>query len=375
MKTSSNSQPPREKAQGIVEFALVLPFLLLLMFGIIEAGRLLFIYSVVTTSSREAARYGSAAGDVGGYVAHYQDCAGIRAAAKRVGVFAGIADGDITIRYDHGPNTPLLSSSCPPPSGQDVKLGDRIEIRIIAYYKPLLPLVKFAPFPITSTTRRTILKDVSIEGTPPAPYPTNTSTPTSTATATDTPTNTPTSTATPTPTETPTPTQGPSPTPTQTYTPTPTETLTPTPTFTATFTPTPTYTATPQCNINGGSLSLGPQTISWTLTNLGPHTVILTTLAIDWPDDRPPTRLNQVTFGATVWSGNVDNSLTICEACWNQGLTSDRLFSSLASKSLGMSYSRSLYTGEYAITASFRDTVTDGICSISIRSNYTAPPD
>ena len=54
----------KERAQGIVEFALVLPLLLVLMLGIIEVGRLLFIYSSVNSASREAARYGSAAGEV-----------------------------------------------------------------------------------------------------------------------------------------------------------------------------------------------------------------------------------------------------------------------------------------------------------------------
>ena len=60
-------EKPQESAQGMVEFALVLPMLILVLFGIIEVGRLLFIYNAVATSSREAARYGSAAGDVGGW--------------------------------------------------------------------------------------------------------------------------------------------------------------------------------------------------------------------------------------------------------------------------------------------------------------------
>jgi Flp pilus assembly protein TadG len=50
----------------MVEFALVLPLLLVVMFGLIEVGRLLFIYSVVFTSTREAARYGSASGILAG---------------------------------------------------------------------------------------------------------------------------------------------------------------------------------------------------------------------------------------------------------------------------------------------------------------------
>ena len=51
----------RQNAQGMVEFALILPILLLVILGIIEFGRLLFFYSSVTSASREAARYGSAA--------------------------------------------------------------------------------------------------------------------------------------------------------------------------------------------------------------------------------------------------------------------------------------------------------------------------
>ena len=53
----------KERAQGLVEFALVLPILLVLMMGLIEFGRLLFIYSAAATASREAVRYGSAAGE------------------------------------------------------------------------------------------------------------------------------------------------------------------------------------------------------------------------------------------------------------------------------------------------------------------------
>ena len=53
-------------AQGIVEFALILPILLLLVLGIIEFGRLIFMYAIVTSSSREAVRYGAATGALPG---------------------------------------------------------------------------------------------------------------------------------------------------------------------------------------------------------------------------------------------------------------------------------------------------------------------
>ncbi len=160
----------QERAQGLVEFALVLPLLLLVMFALIEFGRLLFIYSVVFTSSREAARYGSAAGDVGNFIPHYRHCDGMRSAAKRVGTWAGVADGNISINYDDG--DPAHAFGNCPASGYGpaaVELGHRVVVRVSALYQPLLPLLQLPAFPIMSTSARTILKDISIQGTPPAP--------------------------------------------------------------------------------------------------------------------------------------------------------------------------------------------------------------
>src|SRR5512134_1705578 len=86
--------PKKTKAQAMVEFAIVLPILLLLLYGLLETGRLLFIYSSIVTATRQASRYGSATGQGSDYTAEggpnnssvprYQDCYGIRRAADRV---------------------------------------------------------------------------------------------------------------------------------------------------------------------------------------------------------------------------------------------------------------------------------------------------
>jgi len=44
--------------QALVEFALVVPLLIILIFGIIEFGVLLYDKAVITNASREGARYG-----------------------------------------------------------------------------------------------------------------------------------------------------------------------------------------------------------------------------------------------------------------------------------------------------------------------------
>ena len=51
--------PRTKRGQTTVEFALTLPILLLLMFGVIEFGRLLMTFSAVFSAAREAARYGA----------------------------------------------------------------------------------------------------------------------------------------------------------------------------------------------------------------------------------------------------------------------------------------------------------------------------
>jgi len=47
----------KTKGQGLVEFALILPLLLMLILGIIEGGRIIWAYVTVQNAAREAARY------------------------------------------------------------------------------------------------------------------------------------------------------------------------------------------------------------------------------------------------------------------------------------------------------------------------------
>jgi len=48
----------RQEGQALVEFALVAPVLLLILFGIVEFGLILFNQHVITNASREGARFG-----------------------------------------------------------------------------------------------------------------------------------------------------------------------------------------------------------------------------------------------------------------------------------------------------------------------------
>jgi len=48
----------RECGDGLVEFALILPVLMLVLMGIVDLGRAVYAYSVVANSAREGVRYG-----------------------------------------------------------------------------------------------------------------------------------------------------------------------------------------------------------------------------------------------------------------------------------------------------------------------------
>lgn len=212
----------RQRGQGLVEFMLILPVLLLITLGIVEFSRIFAIYSMVTSASREAARYGASVGDNGGGTARYLDCAGMRDAAKRMAVLTGLNDSDIQISYDHGSTSSVIATCDSHPLPYEIQLGDRVTVRVNAHYEPIVPLVNIPVHIITSSTARTILKEIDVGPTPTFGAPVYTSTPSNTPNPLWTPTYTPTPSDTPTPTAT--PTEGPS------LTPTITNTLPPSPT-------------------------------------------------------------------------------------------------------------------------------------------------
>jgi hypothetical protein len=334
----------KTSAQAMVEFAIALPVLLLLLYGLLETGRYLFLYSTVVNASRQAVRYGSATGAGGDFtsvggpnntgIARYQDCYGIRRAAQTGAYIARFEN--ILIDYDSGPNTPTANASLNPDFCDSVNtdgrltstiLADnkhRITVQITEPYVPLVPgLVPFVGRNIIATSSRTILLSVSIEVTSPSVL--YTSVPTDTLIPTETPSHT----ATPTFTETPTPTFTPI-----TYTPTssftPTITLTPTVTFTPSNTPTPSYTPTPSftptpsktpignCNlVTHGGEDISGTTFSMTINNPTGVDLQILDVTVFWnhdgghkqgTDNSLRLRSATITSGSTTntfWSGNI----------------------------------------------------------------------
>jgi len=316
----------RTKGQSMVEFALAFPIILLITLGIIELGRFFFTYISVYIASREAARYGSAAGLSESGVPRYWDCNMIEQRAIELGFFAGLDADDIDLGYDTGPDSTVVWG-CP----QMISGGSRIVVSIETDYSTIVPMVNLPPLKLRSHMARTIIVNVDVSGIPPSPTPrpwtktptkTPSNTPTPTFTYTPTPTETPgpsptpsnpptpTATFTPTNTYTPTPTNTPSPTlcppsvctPTPTNTPTPT--YTPTPTPTSTYTPTPTFTPTPNCsNLTAGSVTISKDRYSFDISNTSiddDDDFSIVSVSVGWlPSDN---FLYMIQFGnSTIW--------------------------------------------------------------------------
>jgi Flp pilus assembly protein TadG len=175
-QNSVNKRPFRhERAQAIVEFAIALPVLLMMLIGIFEVGRMVFIYAAVNNASREAARYASAygKGDAPNQYVKYKDCASIRRVARNSAFFARVTNANIKIYYDGGPtaypdglgpnSTAEWASltQCTATTGEDgavnVESGDRVIVTVTAVYSPIVRLIPLRSRTFESTSARTIL--------------------------------------------------------------------------------------------------------------------------------------------------------------------------------------------------------------------------
>ncbi len=105
-----------EKGQSMVEFALVLPILVMLLFGIIDFGRIFHTYLAIDHASREAARTASIGENDAAIVSTaVASAASIHLTAGQVAVSPGGSkasgsDVTVTITYPISFLTPIVSN-------------------------------------------------------------------------------------------------------------------------------------------------------------------------------------------------------------------------------------------------------------------------
>lgn len=281
LRTAAAMLGPRgRRGQGTVEFALAIPVLLLLVFGIVDMARMFQAYGTVYHAAVEGARYASTGNQEsngsGGYLSRDESIVKITtnalsglpldSTATREDQFGfywiGVSPSDggqggdyeeIEVRYSFFPITPGLNriaSHILLDSKQRVinEFFGAVPKLDRANIPPTpIPMPTFTPLPTpTFTPTPNVTATPTLTMTPgPSPTPGGTATQTPTPTQTGTPTLTPTTTATGAPTLAPTRTSTPTLAPTATATATPAPTATGTPTSTPVPTSTPTATASP----------------------------------------------------------------------------------------------------------------------------------
>src|SRR5258707_4776899 len=155
----------KTRGQALVEFALVLPMLLLLLTASIEFGWMMFNYVSLYNGLREGIRYAS----VGGYTdpPQFYQCNAIRDQIISRAILSGVRRTDITIQYDIGdPNYTVNppKGSCPVDSTGNVALENGYRVNI--YIDVTVPFL--TPFMKTFATGGIVIKLTA----PPTPFPT-----------------------------------------------------------------------------------------------------------------------------------------------------------------------------------------------------------
>ncbi|MEO5964509.1 MAG: TadE/TadG family type IV pilus assembly protein [Candidatus Limnocylindrales bacterium] len=122
------------RGQGLVEFALIAPILILLLVAIFDVGRLVFAYNDITNAARVGTRV--AIVDQGNNNA--------RTATIGQATSLGLANGDVTVTY----LTSDLSKACPVP----YQLGCVAKVQARFQWQAITPIIGNIMGPITVTT-------------------------------------------------------------------------------------------------------------------------------------------------------------------------------------------------------------------------------
>lgn len=131
------------RGQGLVEFALVLPVLLLIFMGILDFGRAIFAYNSLANAAREGARVAIVDQSVVGGV----PIGATEAANQATGLGLDASDvNDVNVSY----LLPDLSGACPARA-----LGCVAEVTVSYQYTAITPIISsfIGPIDLSATSQ------------------------------------------------------------------------------------------------------------------------------------------------------------------------------------------------------------------------------
>ena len=263
--------PSRERGQGLLEFALIFPLLILLIMAILEFGIYFMTYFTVQNAAREGAREASITPELQDDDERIIEF--VEGLIPLAGPFVGFEDGITLNGID------------------DCQINNLVTVTVSGQYNFVALNVlglNGINLNLPSTTHYELCDQytgISATSTP-GPSPTSAPSSTNTLAATLTPTRTPTPTITPTPSRT----------------------------------PTPTRTNTPQaCAVVGFGLSYGnDDDVYWWLYNGGSQTERISRVTFDWVDHPPSNYYDFMELdGDLIHEGNDNDPPTSITGGWN----------------------------------------------------------
>jgi len=132
------------QGQGLVEFALILPVVLLVMLGTIEFGYVFTVYSGMFNAAREGTRYGAV---------NPKDVTGVYATARKKIFLIDPSAVNMSLRYDKGPGTPTFADPA------QVQIGDRVVLSVTYDLPTITPVIQpiVSSLPVRTEAARTVV--------------------------------------------------------------------------------------------------------------------------------------------------------------------------------------------------------------------------
>ena len=159
---SATRRRHRARGQALVEFAFVLPIIVLLVFGFIDVGRAVLTYNTLTNAARQATRVATVS-QVDPVAAPYRCEANrpvetvadpywtFRGCAMAAGAAIGLTSADLAISYSAPPGTTLECSS-------EINVGCIASVTVTHNFSPITPVAGtiLGPIVMSSTSEMPI---------------------------------------------------------------------------------------------------------------------------------------------------------------------------------------------------------------------------
>ena len=143
LASQDDSERERGRGQALAEFAIAAPVVFLIVLGLFDVGRLVFINNEIAEAAREGARWGAVQG---------------RAAAEANGDNSDVTD-EVGSRIVIAPG-PSISLACTDldPGGGSCGSGDLLTVTVSSAVSPITPLISdiIGPLVLSSKVQMTI---------------------------------------------------------------------------------------------------------------------------------------------------------------------------------------------------------------------------